>query len=97
LEDCRKYSNPNIVIMLVGNKADLESKRQVTREEGERFAKEHGNNFPIAFALSLIQLISLGLLFIETSAKTDDKIEEAFMTVAKAIYDKAERGEWSQE
>ena len=79
LEDCRKYSNPNIVIMLVGNKSDLESKRQVPREEGEKFAKEHG------------------LLCIETSAKTDAKIEEAFMTVAQSIYDKAEKCEWTQE
>lgn len=42
LDDCRKYSNPNIVIMLIGNKSDLESKRAVSREEGENFAKEHG-------------------------------------------------------
>jgi GTPase SAR1 family protein len=41
LEDCRKYSNSNIVIMLIGNKCDLESKRQVSKEEGAAFAKEH--------------------------------------------------------
>jgi len=28
--------------MVVANKNDLESKRQVTREEGEQFAKDHG-------------------------------------------------------
>ena len=28
--------------MLIGNKSDLESKRQVTKEEGEQFAQEHG-------------------------------------------------------
>jgi len=42
LEDCKKYSNPNIVIMLIGNKCDLEEKRAVSREEGEQFAKQHG-------------------------------------------------------
>ncbi len=58
LEDCRKYSNPNIVIMLIGNKSDLEEKRAVSKEEGERFAKEHG------------------LYFLETSAKTDNNVDE---------------------
>ena len=29
-------------IMLIGNKSDLEHRRQVTKEEGEAFAKEHG-------------------------------------------------------
>jgi len=27
LEDCRKYSNPNMVVMLIGNKCDLEEKK----------------------------------------------------------------------
>lgn len=41
LEDCRKYSNQNLTIMLVGNKSDLETKREVSKEEGEAFAKKH--------------------------------------------------------
>ena len=45
LEDCRKYSNQNIVIMLIGNKSDLENKRAVSKEEGEAFAKQHGITF----------------------------------------------------
>lgn len=45
LEDCLKYSSPNIVIMLIGNKCDLESSRQVTSEEGEAVAAKHGLHF----------------------------------------------------
>lgn len=75
LQDCRKYSNPNIVIMLIGNKCDLADKRQVTRAEAEEFAKNNG------------------LMYLETSAKTDENIDEAFLTTAKLIYQKAERGE----
>ena len=31
-----------MVIMLIGNKNDLDSRRQVSFEEGERFARENG-------------------------------------------------------
>eukprot|EP01050_Picozoa_sp_SAG11_P014674 SAG11_NODE_1833_length_4189_cov_20.714914_2_plen_904_part_00 len=41
LDDIR-YRKPNMVITLVGNKTDLEHRRQVAFEEGERFAQEHG-------------------------------------------------------
>jgi len=75
LEDCRKYSNPNMVIMLIGNKCDLEEKRAVSKDEGERFAKQHG------------------LFFLETSAKTDQNVDEAFIATAKSIYEKAQNGE----
>lgn len=42
LEEVRMNGNPDMVIMLIGNKSDLEQRRQVSTEEGERFAKENG-------------------------------------------------------
>ena len=42
LEEARQNANGSMVIMLVGNKGDLDHKRQVTKEEGEKFAKENG-------------------------------------------------------
>lgn len=42
LEDARQHSNSNMVIMLIGNKSDLEARREVKKEEGEAFAREHG-------------------------------------------------------
>ena len=38
-------SNPNLVLMLVGNKADLEGSRQISRAEGKAFADLHGMLF----------------------------------------------------
>jgi len=35
-------TGPHMVIMCIGNKADLEIQRAVTREEGEHFAQENG-------------------------------------------------------
>eukprot|EP00180_Rhodochaete_pulchella_P000389 Plantae.Rhodophyta-Rhodochaete_pulchella.ctg12728.p1 GENE.Plantae.Rhodophyta-Rhodochaete_pulchella.ctg12728~~Plantae.Rhodophyta-Rhodochaete_pulchella.ctg12728.p1 ORF type:complete len:212 (+),score=41.65 Plantae.Rhodophyta-Rhodochaete_pulchella.ctg12728:324-959(+) len=75
LEDARAHSNSNMTIILVGNKSDLEHRREVSRESGEEFAKEHG------------------LLFLETSAKSNSNVEDAFLTTAKAIYDKVKAGE----
>ena len=45
LDDCRQYSNERIVITLIGNKSDLEHKREVSAEEGKAFADKHGLNF----------------------------------------------------
>ena len=41
LNDIKSQSNPDCKIFLIGNKADLEDKRQVTREDGEKFFQEH--------------------------------------------------------
>jgi len=79
LEDCRKFSSQNITIMLIGNKSDLEHSRVVSREEGERFARENG------------------LFFLETSSKTAQNVEEAFINVAKDIFEKVESGKISLE
>ncbi|KAI7904689.1 GTP-binding protein [Cokeromyces recurvatus] len=45
LEDVRQHANPNTVIMLIGNKCDLESNRQVSTEEAAKFAEENGLYF----------------------------------------------------
>ena len=41
LEEARQNANSNMVIMLIGNKSDLDHRRAVSTEEGERFAKEN--------------------------------------------------------
>ncbi|XP_053551913.1 ras-related protein Rab-14 [Bombina bombina] len=42
LTDARNLTNPNTVIILIGNKADLEAQRDVTYEEAKQFAEENG-------------------------------------------------------
>merc|ERR1712063_189343 len=42
LEEARSNGNPNMVVLLVGNKSDLDARRQVQRSEGEQFAEKHG-------------------------------------------------------
>ena len=50
LQDCRAHANPNMVITLVGNKADISHRRAVSTEEGEMFARENGLLFVEASA-----------------------------------------------
>ena len=41
-EDARQHANPNMTIMLIGNKSDITHRRAVSTEEGEAFARENG-------------------------------------------------------
>merc|ERR1711971_397523 len=45
LSDAKSLASQNIVIILCGNKSDLESERQVTTAEAEQFASENGMYF----------------------------------------------------
>jgi len=69
-----KKASPNIVLILVGNKIDLESKRVVSRDEGEALAQnlkltyvetsaKTGENIDDAFKMLALQIIKK---FIET-------------------------------
>ena len=42
IEDIRSRCPKTVLIILIGNKIDLEDKRNVSYEEGEKFAKENG-------------------------------------------------------
>ena len=58
---------PPPVGMLLGNKADIDRKRAVLQEEGQKYAA------------------TLGWKFMETSAKSGQNVEEAFLTIAKQL------------
>ncbi|KAH0444639.1 GTP-binding protein rab2 [Colletotrichum camelliae] len=81
LNDLRQIAEPDIVVILVGNKADLtqeaDNKREVTREEAEEWAKKNG-----VFE------------YVETSAKSGENVEKAFMRVAERIYNNIQAGKY---
>ncbi|CAL1414432.1 unnamed protein product [Linum trigynum] len=43
--ELQRQEKPNLIVFLVGNKADLEGKRQVGSQEGEDYAQENGLAF----------------------------------------------------
>ena len=45
LSEANNLASPNTILFLIGNKADLDASRDVTREEAEEFAREHGLTF----------------------------------------------------
>ncbi|XVF86597.1 hypothetical protein PTKIN_Ptkin18bG0055300 [Pterospermum kingtungense] len=45
VEELQRQGNPNLVMALVANKSDLDSKREVENEDGEQFAQENGMFF----------------------------------------------------
>ncbi|EKD21011.1 hypothetical protein LZ554_003020 [Drepanopeziza brunnea f. sp. 'monogermtubi'] len=81
LNDLRQIAEPDIVVVLVGNKSDLateeESKREVTVEEAREWARKNGV-----------------LEYVETSAKSGEGVENAFGRVAERIYMNVEAGKY---
>ncbi|XP_067135075.1 ras-related protein Rab-37-like isoform X2 [Centruroides vittatus] len=45
LGEINEYAQDDVVIMLIGNKADVSAEREVKYEDGERLAKEYGVTF----------------------------------------------------
>lgn len=78
LEDARQHSSSNMVIMLIGNKSDLESRRDVKREEGEAFAREHGLIFMETSAKTACNVEEA---YINTAKEIHRKIQQGLFDV----------------
>lgn len=72
LEEARQNANANMVILLVGNKVDLEHRRAVSFEEGQKFAEENGLIFLEASAKTAKNVEEA---FVSTAAKIYSNIE----------------------
>ncbi|KAG5527144.1 hypothetical protein RHGRI_028156 [Rhododendron griersonianum] len=82
LEDARQHANPNMTIMLIGNKSDLAHRRAVSKEEGEQFAKENGLLFLEASARTAQNVEEA---FIKTAARILQKIQEGVFDVSNEV------------
>ena len=83
LDDARNHSHSNMTIMLIGNKSDMESQRQVTREEGESFAREHGLIF---METSAKTAANVDEAFIGTARRIHDKIKSGAFDISNETY-----------
>lgn len=71
LEEARQNASPNMVIMLIGNKSDLD-RREVSYEEGDAFAREHGLVFRETSAKTSTNVEEA---FVQTARKIYEHIE----------------------
>ena len=75
LEDCKKQSPKTVFLVLIGNKTDLEEKRQVTYEEGAAFAEKRGLLF---FETSAKTGQNIEEIFVKSSNEIAKRISENF-------------------
>ena len=75
IEDCRNQSPKTIFIVLVGNKCDLEDKRQVTYEEGKELADK---NELLFFESSAKDGINVDDIFVNSAKEISKKIEQGY-------------------
>ncbi|XP_073144787.1 ras-related protein RHN1-like isoform X1 [Henckelia pumila] len=64
VEELKRKASPNLVMALVANKCDLESKREVKNEDGEKFSDENGMFF---METSAKTAFNINELFFETA------------------------------
>ncbi|KAI8327770.1 P-loop containing nucleoside triphosphate hydrolase protein [Choanephora cucurbitarum] len=77
--DIRTHANPHTTIVLVGNKSDLDHRQRQVTYE-EGEAFARENGIP---------------LFIETSAKSAENVENVFAQTAENVYEKIQTGVFS--
>jgi len=83
LEEARQNANSNMVIMLIGNKSDLDHRRQVSQEEGEKFAKDHGLIF---LETSAKTAANVEEAFIQTAGKIYENIQNGIYDVTNEAH-----------
>jgi Ras-related protein Rab-8A len=73
IRNIEEHASSDVDRIIIGNKCDVDDRRQVSRERGEQLAIEYGTKF------------------METSAKANINVEDAFFTLARAIKARTER------
>ena len=74
VEDVQNSSPKTVLIVLIGNKIDLEDLRVISTEQGQDYADKNG------------------FIFMETSAKTGQGVDEIFLKSAKHIENNIKKG-----
>ncbi|CAH2293381.1 ras-related Rab-8A [Pelobates cultripes] len=73
IRNIEEHASADVEKMILGNKCDVNEKRQVSKEKGEKLALEYG------------------IKFMETSAKANINVENAFFTLARDIKAKMDK------
>uniref|UniRef100_A0A8C6KYG7 Ras-related protein Rab-14 n=1 Tax=Nothobranchius furzeri TaxID=105023 RepID=A0A8C6KYG7_NOTFU len=82
LTDARNLTNPNTVIILIGNKADLEAQRDVTYEEAKQFSSNLCFLFLLRSAVSRSENVEEA--FLEAAKKIYQNIQDGSLDLNAA-------------
>ncbi|KAI1432463.1 P-loop containing nucleoside triphosphate hydrolase protein [Xylaria sp. CBS 124048] len=94
LNDLRTIAEPDIVVILVGNKLDC-VQSEATPEEGATTAENDDDKREVTFAEAQDWARQNGVLqYVETSAKSGENVEAAFMRVAERIFENINAGKY---
>jgi len=79
LEEAKQHAQPNMVILLIGNKNDLEHRRAVSTEEGKAFADANGLLF---LETSAKTAYNVEQAFLKTAGEIHAKIQSGEIDVS---------------
>jgi hypothetical protein len=89
MSEVDRYANENTSKLLVGNKADLVERKQISTEAAQVLApcvcQQLRSRAATARSSEQKFADKLGVSFLETSAKTATNVEAAFLTMAKEL------------
>lgn len=103
LHDLRQIAEEGIVVILVGNKTDLANSSTVSSDptnnndssKRETQGLDAKNNRAVTLAEAEAWCAQNNVLrYVETSAKSGDGVEDAFLEVAQKIYENVEKGRY---
>lgn len=95
LHDLRQIAEEGIVVVLVGNKRDLASASTVNGGQTENKGLDTENKRAVTREEAEEWCKANGVLkFVETSAKSGEGVERAFLDVAERIYENVEQGRY---
>jgi Ras-related protein Rab-11A len=98
LKELRDHADSNIVIMLIGNKADLRHLRAVPTEEAKSFAEKNGLSFMETSALDATNVETsfqrlLAGWFGASTASSDPRSPEIYRIVSQKQLDQGTSGD----
>lgn len=79
LDEAKQHAQENMVILLIGNKADLDHRRAVSTEEGKQFAEQNGLLF---LETSAKTALNVEQAFLQTAQNIHDKISNGEIDVS---------------
>jgi Ras-related protein Rab-2A len=79
LEEAKQHAHENMVILLIGNKSDLEHRRAVSTQEGQEFADAHGLLF---LETSAKTAFNVEMAFLKTADEIHRNIQNGVIDVS---------------